>query len=187
MFKDYFANNGMCYTIRPLPLLKREELTTRYNTFNKYKKIGVQIIDKTIEYNLKQILALYELDINNFDVSEFDDLIVNYILPVNFSKLTYDEKPTNKKTSESEKKNPEENYLEKLFASVWAITENAGDALYLINNIPAEFLLNIINYRVEDLEKMYMTEDDKRKKEKQEMRQKFLDKGEGILDELKRT
>lgn len=180
MFKDYFANNGMCYTIRPLPILKRDELTVRYNNFNKYKKISVQIIDKKLEYNLKQILSLYNLDINNFDVSEFDSLIVDYILPVNFSKLTYDEPLKKSKKAPPKNEEEDEDAMSKLYASVWAITENAGDALYMINNLPAEFLLNVINYRVKDLERMYMTEEDKRKREKQDIKQKFLDKAGGI-------
>lgn len=179
MFKDYKSKNNKWYTFRPLPLFKREELSKRFNNFDKLRKISAQILDDDFyEYNLIKILELYNLDFNEFEIEELDDLLLNYILKVNYSDLELQKpklesliKERNKhKISEHE----ESEIMSKLFSSIWGICENAGDALYMVDKLPADLLLSTIKNRSEDLEKMYSTEKDKQKKEQKNLKEQLL-------------
>lgn len=186
MFKDYKSLNNQWYTFRPLPLFKREELSKRFNQFNKLKKISVQVVeDDFAEYNLKMILELYDLKIDNFELEEIDSLIVDYILPVNYNamelkKTTLDStiKSVIEKSNKKDEDGDEDDLdiLSKLFTSVWGICDNAGDALYMIERIPADILMNTIKYRSEDLERIYSTPEEKQKKSQKSIKEQLMKK-----------
>lgn len=178
MFKDYLAKNGNYYTFRGLNLYGREELSIRFNSFIKTKKISVQILDNSeMEYNLRRILALYDLKLEEFEIEEIDSLILDYIIPINFSVVEKTVSKVNYK--EGDKEDEEENrqkILAQLISSVWAICDNAGDALYMLEKMPAEMLLEVIKNRSEDLEKMYMSKEDKQKKEQKKIKEELINK-----------
>lgn len=177
MFKDYVSKGGNWYTFEGLNLYKREELSIRFNTFKKNKKISVQILDDSnMEYNLRRILSLYGLKLEEFEIEEIDSLILDYIIPINFSVI---EKTVSKVNSDGDGEEEEENrqkLLSKLISSVWAICDNAGDAIYLIDKMPAEILLEVIKNRSEDLENMYMSKEDKQKREQRKIKEELLRK-----------
>lgn len=179
MFVDYKTKAGKWITFKPLPLIKREELSKRFNSFNKFIPISHQIVDSDeMEYNLSQILLLYGLDLNEFSIDEIDTLISDYIIKVNFSQKDLkkinisDISKSNAKTEESE------DIISRLLTSLWGICENAGDAIYMLDKLPADILLETIKLRSEDLERMYMTDDEKRKKEQKQMREQLMKKHE---------
>ena len=178
MYKDYQSLNGNWYTFRPLPIFQREELSKRFNTFNKYKKISIQIVNNPLlEYNLKKILDLYDLNLDDFEVNELDDLILNNIIKVNFSVIEYKKPDLNKKQPAKPvalDQEEEDNSISKLFSSIWGICDNAGDALYMMEKIPAEILLSTI--KAEELERIYSTDKDKKKKEQKSIKEQLLKK-----------
>jgi hypothetical protein len=187
MFKDYLSKNGNWYTFDGLNLYKREELSIRFNTFIKTKKISVQILDNTdMEYNLRRILALYGLTLEEFEIDEVDRLILDYIIPVNFSVIDKDIPKANSKNKKSNEEEDEDRQklLSRLISSVWAICENAGDAVYLIDKMPAEILLEVIKNRSEDLEKMYMSKEDRQKKEQKRIKDDLINKSKKNLKEV---
>lgn len=180
MYKDYKSYNDKWYTIRPLPLFKREELSKRFNYFNKLKKISVQVLEEDDkEYNLRMILELYNLSLDDFELEEIDNLIINYILAVNYNSTEL-KKPSLesilKELAKEEFNKDESDLISKLFASVWGICNNAGDAIYMLEKIPAEMLMNTIKHRSEDLEKIYSTPEEKQKKIQKSLKEELLKK-----------
>lgn len=178
MYKDYRAKSGKWYTFRPLPLLVREELTQRFNLFNKFTPISKQIVSSDLlEYNLINILKLYNLDINEFDLSEIDDLLINNIITVNYDQSEIKREVSVKDIKGNTGDNPE-NIMPKLISSIWGICDNIGDALYLIEKLPADMLINTIKNRSEDLERIYSSDKDKQKKAQKSIKQELLKKYE---------
>lgn len=167
-YSDYRSKAGVWYTFRPLNVLKREELASRFNSFDKSMTIAEQLVaDETgrVVHNLKQILKLYDLDICEFEFEEFDELLVEHLLKVNYSELKYEEESLKRDD------NNYENILTNLISSTWGITESAGDAMYLIERLPAELLIGVIKKRSEVLEKIYSTDEDKRKKQTKDIKE----------------
>lgn len=188
MFLDYKTKNGEWFTLYPLPLLKREELSKRLNKFNKFIPISQQILDSDeLEYNLKRIISLYNLDINAFNIEEIDNFINEFLIKVNYSPKEL----TKQKLSDFIKKspgainpNPDDSMeiISKLFTSLWGICDNAGDAIYMLDKLPADMLLDTVKQRSADLKEMYMTDDEKRKNKQKEMIKEMKEK---VLNEYK--
>jgi len=177
MFKDYLSKRNNWYTFEGLNLYKREELSIRFNTFEKTKKISIQILDNSdMEYNLRKILSLYNLTLEEFEIEEIDSLILDYIIPINFSVIEKNVSSVNSKNVNIDKEEDRQKLLAQLVSSVWAICDSAGDALYMINNMSAEMLLDVIKNRSEDLEKMYMSKEDKQKKEQKRIKDDLINK-----------
>lgn len=178
MYLDYKTKNGIWITFRPLPLIKREELSSRFNTFNKFIPISQQVLENdSLEYNLKQIFRLYDLDINDFDIDEIDDLLINFIIKVNYRESELKTQKVEDFLIKSESKlenNAKEDVIPQLISSLWGLCENAGDAIYMLDKLPADVLLDTIKFRSETLEQMYMTDEDKRKKEQKKLREELL-------------
>lgn len=176
MFKDYLSKRGNWYTFEGLNLYKREELSVRFNSFIKTRKISQQILDNLdAEYNLRKILSLYNLSLDEFEIEEIDSLILDYIVPINFSvveKTIYSGADLDG-DGDGDADNRQK-VLAQLISSVWAICDNAGDALYMLERMPAEMLLEVIKNRSEDLEKMYMSKEDKQKKEQKRIKEELL-------------
>lgn len=181
MYKDYKTTNGKWITFRPLPLIKREELSKRFNSFNKFVPINHQVLENDyLEYNLRQILLLYNLDLDNFDINEIDNLLIDYIVKVNFRESEVKKQKiedlvsqggNNKKSNDSEM-----DIIPQLLSSLWGLCDNAGDAIYMLDKLPADTLLDTIKYRSEALELMYMSEDDKKKKEQKKLKEELMKK-----------
>lgn len=172
-YSDYRSKAGIWYTFRPLNVLKREELASRFNSFDKSMTIAEQlVVDELggVVHNLKQILKLYDLDICEFEFEEFDELLVEHLLKVNYSELKYDELSIESEKAAS-KKEDYGDILTNLISSTWGITESAGDAMYLIEKLPAELLIEVIKKRSEVLEKVYSTDEDKRKKQTKDIKE----------------
>lgn len=180
LYKDYLSKKGKYYTFEGLNLYKREELSERFNAFQKTKKISVQILDNfDMEYNLRRILSLYNLTLEEFEIEEIDSLILDYIIPINFTiveKTIYKIKEDSEKNSDNDRLK----ILSQLVSSVWAICDSAGDALYMLDRMPAEMLLDVVKNRSEDLEKMYSTKEDKQKKEQKRIKEELLKKAKGV-------
>ena len=174
MYKDYLSKGGKWYSFTGLNLYKREELATRFNKFKRYRKISQQVVeDEELEYNLSKILDLYSLTLEEFDISEIDSLIINYIIPINFS--TIDNIASSGSGSNMVEENRQE-VLAKLISSIWSICDNAGDALYMIDKMPAETLLDVIKNRSEDLERMYMSKEDRQKLDQKKIKDELMNK-----------
>lgn len=175
LYKDYCSLAGKWYTFRPLPLMKREELSRRFNNFDKTISIKEQLLlddSGRIFYNIKQIFALYNINVEEFTIKELDDVLINYILTVNFEALQY-EQP---KINQSSDKESDKDILSLILNSTWGVCDSAGDAMYLINNLPADLLLETIRLRSEDLERMYSTEKEKRKREAKKVKEMLIEK-----------
>lgn len=173
MYKDYLSKGGKWYSFTGLNLYKREELATRFNKFKRYRKISQQVIeDEELEYNLSKILDLYSLTLEEFDISEIDSLILNYIIPINFSVIDNSAAVASSGTDMGEENRQE--ILAKLISSIWSICDNAGDALYMIEKMPAETLLDVIKNRSEDLERMYMSKEDRQKLDQKKIKDELM-------------
>jgi hypothetical protein len=122
--------------------------------------------DDYVYYTISQILALYGLNIDDLDIDEIDTIFLEYIIPVNFRAVSYEspELPTNN----------DEDTISVLLNSVWGVCDNAGDAMYLMDKLPAEILLQTVTLRAKDLERIYSTDKQKRDKEGKKLKEQLL-------------
>lgn len=182
IYKDYLSLAGVWYTIRPLSLMKREELTRRFNSLDKTFSIKEQILlddeNGSVLFNISQILKLYDLTIDEFSITELDNFLIRNILLVNFELLQYDNPKEHlvKDDGGNRYDSGDKDLLSLIINSTWGVCDSAGDAMYLINNLPADILLETIRLRSEDLEKMYSSEKDRRKKDSRKLKEELINK-----------
>lgn len=175
LYKDYKSKTGKWYTFRPLPLIKREELSRRFNTFDKTISLREQLLldeNGAIIFNIRRILELYDLSLEEFTISEIDDLLINFMLTVNYEALQF-EKPVDKSSTPPP---DDKDILSVILNSAWGVADSAGDAMYLVNNLPADILLETMKLRSEDLERMYSTDKDRKKKESKKLKEEMARK-----------
>lgn len=178
IYSDYRSLAGKWYTFRPLSVISREELARRFNSFNRALSIKSQLSDDedgAIYWNLSQILKLYGLTIDEFEIEELDTLLVDHLLRVNYGEIDEKNYGYEKQKSQSQIDPANANILADLISGTWGITESAGDAMYLVKELPAELLIETIKKRAEALERIYATDEDKRKKQTGDIKNQLKD------------
>lgn len=186
IYSDYRSLSGVWYTFRPLNVLKREELSKRFNKLSNAESIKSQLIleeDGAVAWNIQQMLNLYGLSLEEFDIEELDTLFLEHILKVNFSELIYDDDKI-KKVKERED-SEESKILAELISGAWGICDSAGDAIYMVEKLPADLFLSTLKERAADLERIYATEETKKKKATKKLKDELLAKTKESLKKKK--
>lgn len=184
IFSDYKSLAGTWYTFRPLNVLKREELSQRFSKLSRASSIFNQLIDDQdgcVEYNIKQMLSLYDIQLDEFEIEELDELFLDHILKVNFSALNNEETSLEEMERKANEKvdGADEDILSDLLSSTWGICDSAGDALFMIEKLPAEMLLSTLKKRANVLEEIYSTDESRRKKAVNEVKNQLLNEMRG--------